>query len=426
LSGAQKVKEPKAMADELHDETPPASSRSEADYPQPRRSPGDLLDPVRNGIRLAGPGGAKRLRRAWEKAGTAPPNLRSVRLLTGAATDEMAMGFARLFGMASTGSQLPRIEAEMLDAIALYRSKGWLDDPAAFHATPPPAEPKVRTKDAIGCSWEILEWPSSYQPDPGDPGAPRWAGYARNCNVVARVLRHSEPRPWLVLLHGAFMGYLTTDARMFDAARLHEELGVNVVLPVLPLHGPRRPEGGLLPRSLPTIDALDNIHGLAQAASDVRAVLGWIRAQDEQPIGLYGVSLGSYVAALVGALEEPLACLIAGIPAADFPMVFRSQTPARIRRMEWYERFMTEMSELHTVVSPGLAVPRTPVERRFIYAGQGDRILRPLQQAAELWRMWEEPPNIYWFNGGHVAHVRSPDIREFTDRALADSGLTRR
>jgi hypothetical protein len=401
-------------------------TREVSDYPTPRRSPTDLLNPVRDGFRLAGPGGTKRLRQAWERAGTEPPRLRSLRLLTGAATDEMAMGFARLFGMANAGEHLPRIEAEMLDAIALYRSKGWLDKPASFHIDPAPAEPKTVTKEAMGCHWEILEWPSSYLPDPDDPGAQRWAGYARNCRAVARVLRHPEPRPWLVLLHGAFMGYLTTDARMFDAARLHEELGVNVVLPVLPLHGPRRPEGGLLPRSLPTIDALDDVHGLAQSAADVRALLGWIRTQDEQPIGLYGVSLGSYIAALVGALEqEPLACLIAGIPAVDFPTVFRSQTPARIRRTDWYQRFMGEMTELHTVVSPGLAVPGTPVERRFIYAGRGDRILRPLQQAAELWRLWDEP-EIYWFDGGHVAHVRSPDIRRFADQALAATGMTAR
>ncbi len=400
------------------------TGRTGDDYPTPRRTAGDLLRPVRTGLRLAGPGGARRLREAWQGAGTAPPRLRSPRLLAGAATDEMALGFARLFGMANAGEQLPRIEAEMLAAIGYYREQGWLADPAAFHQDPPAAEPAISRQTAIGSTWQILRWQSSYAPAADEPGAERWAGYSRNSVAVARVLRHPTPRPWLVLLHGAFMGWLSTDARMFDAARLHEELGVNVVMPVLPLHGPRRPEGGLVPRSMPTIDALDNVHGLTQAAADVRGLLGWIRAQDEQPIGLYGVSLGGYVTALVGALEEPLACLIAGIPAVDFPAVFASQTPGRLRRTDWYERFMTEMREVHRVVSPAIAVPRTAAQRRFIYAGRGDRILRPLQQAAQLWRLWEEP-SIYWFDGGHVAHVRSPDIRLFVDQALASSGLSK-
>jgi hypothetical protein len=394
-----------------------------ADYPTPRWAPCDLLEPAKSGLRIARPGGSRHLQQAWKSAGTTPPRLRSARLLAGAATDEMAMRLARLFGMASAGEQLPRIEAEMLEAISCYGERGWLDDPASFHATPTPISPKIASKSAIGCNWEILRWQSSYLPDADEPGAARWADYTRNCGAIARVLRHPEPRPWLVLLHGSYMGWLNTDARMFDAPRVHEELGLNVVLPVLPLHGPRRPEGGLLPRSLPSIDALDNVHGLAQSAADIRALLGWIRAQDDQPVGLYGVSLGSYVTALVAALEQPLACVIAGIPAVNFPEVFRSQTPLRVRRTDWYERFMSEMVDVHRVVSPALATPLTPVERRFIYAGRGDRILRPLQQAAELWRLWEKPET-YWFDGGHVAHVRAPDIRQFVYRALTTSGLT--
>ncbi len=394
--------------------------RTPADYPTPRWTPKALINPVRTGLQFAS-GGAGRLRDAWQEAGTEPPRLRSMRLLTEAATDQMAMGFARLVGMASMGEQLPRIEAEMLDGLAYYRERGWLDDPRAFHHDPPAAEPRIMRKSALGCDWRILHWDSTYAPSAGEPGAARWTGYARNGVAVARVLRHAEPRPWLVLLHGAYMGWLATDARMFDAQRLYE-LGVNVVLPVLPLHGPRRPEGGVVPRSLPTVDAMDNVHGMAQAAADVRALLGWMRAQDDQPIGLYGVSLGSYVAALVGALEQPLGCLVAGIPAVDFPAVFRSQTPERIRRLDWYQRFINELSQLHAVVSPAMATPATPKHRRFIYAGRGDRILRPLEQAATLWRIWEQPET-YWFDGGHVAHVRSPDIRQFVDHALVSSGL---
>jgi hypothetical protein len=136
LPGAPKVRPATAE----NGQTP----RTVADYPTPHRSAGDLLTPVRNGLRLAGPGSSGRLRHVWEKAGTAPPRLRSVRLLTGAATDELAMGFARLFGMANAGEQLPHIEAEMLEAIALYRDKGWLDDPTTFHGIPATPAPRTR------------------------------------------------------------------------------------------------------------------------------------------------------------------------------------------------------------------------------------------------------------------------------------------
>ena len=53
------------------------------------------------------------------------------------------------------------------------------------------------------------------------------------------LLRHKEHRPWLVCVHGAEMGRAALDLALFRAWHLHEDLGLNVVLPVLPMHGPR-------------------------------------------------------------------------------------------------------------------------------------------------------------------------------------------
>ena len=55
----------------------------------------------------------------------------------------------------------------------------------------------------------------------------------------ALLLRHKEDRPWLVCVHGAEMGRAALDLMLFRAWHLHEDLGLNVVLPVLPMHGPR-------------------------------------------------------------------------------------------------------------------------------------------------------------------------------------------
>ena len=48
------------------------------------------------------------------------------------------------------------------------------------------------------------------------------------------------PRPWVVCVHGALMGRGSVDLRLFRARHLHEQLGLNVLLPVMPLHGPRK------------------------------------------------------------------------------------------------------------------------------------------------------------------------------------------
>ena len=104
------------------------------------------------------------------------------------------------------------------------------------------------------------------------------------------MLRHKEPRPWLVCVHGAEMGRAALDLTLFRAWHLHKDLGLNVVLPVLPMHGPRGrglPKGAVYPGE----DVMDNVHATAQAVWDVRRLLSWIRAQQpESPIGLNSIS----------------------------------------------------------------------------------------------------------------------------------------
>ena len=82
-----------------------------------------------------------------------------------------------------------------------------------------------------------------WEPHPAAPGHDRWTGDDRNARVHVGLLRHGDgPRPWMVLIHGAEMGRPEVDARMFRAQRIHEELGVDVAMPVLPRHGPRASE----------------------------------------------------------------------------------------------------------------------------------------------------------------------------------------
>ena len=69
------------------------------------------------------------------------------------------------------------------------------------------------------------------------------------------------------------------DGRILRAGRLHERLGVNVILPVLPAHGPR----GHMPKTrtrFPSDDHVANIQGLTQAVWDVRRTIAWVRSQD--------------------------------------------------------------------------------------------------------------------------------------------------
>lgn len=228
---------------------------------------------------------------------------------------------------------------------------------------------------------------------------------------------HPEPRPWLLLVHGAYMGDLRVDAGIFQAERLHRTLGLNLAMPTLPLHGERAPKSGIS-RSLPSLDTMDSIHGLAQAVYEVRALLGWIRqTQPDSRIGMYGVSLGAYVASLVAGLDSALDCVIVGVPAVDFPAVFDSQTPRSVRQQAFYEPFRAAVERVYTPVSPLSFTPATPLDRRYLYAARGDHVLPPKSQSIRLWQHWDKPTS-YWFDGAHVPQVRNKKVRAFVVSAL--------
>ena len=188
----------------------------------------------------------------------------------------------------------------VIAALELYGQKGWLENPEGFFATPPPlTDVTVRPVNSRGRSYQRMSFDSRYEPHTGEPGRERWLGYTANDRVYALMLRHREPRPWLVCVHGAQMGRAALDLTLFRAWQLHEDLGLNVVLPVLPMHGPRArglPKGAVFPGG----NLLDNVHAAAQAVWDIRRLLSWIRSQEpDSKIGLNGMSLGGYIASLI-------------------------------------------------------------------------------------------------------------------------------
>jgi hypothetical protein len=210
--------------------------------------------------------------------------------------DEIVLTGFRLFRPLSDTHVFERINRGVRAALEFYGQLGCLDKPEEFFTIPPPlTDVTVRPVTVRGRSYERIVFDSGYEPREGEPGRERWLGYTANNREYALLLRHREPRPWLVCVHGAVMGRGLLDLTLFRAWHLHEDLGLNVVLPVLPMHGPRArglPQGAAFPGE----DVLDDVHAAAQAVWDVRRLLSWIRMQQpDSPIGLNSISLGGYI-----------------------------------------------------------------------------------------------------------------------------------
>jgi len=338
--------------------------------------------------------------------------------------DEVLVSVFRVFRGLPDAEVFEKIEREVAGALEFYEQHGWLEDPERFFAAPPAlSEVNVRRAGKGERSHERISFDSEYAPYPGAPGAERWLSYTANQREYALVLRHDEPRPWLVCVHGSEMGRADIDLRLFRAWHLHEDLGLNVVLPVLPMHGPRKrglPKGAAFPGE----NLVDNVHATAQAVWDVRRLVSWIRSQEPgSPIGLNSMSLGAYIASLVASLEDGLTCAILGVPMIDLIQVFGYH--AGFADDDPRRRMLTLAEPIGRMLSPLSLVPRVPPQGRFVYSGIADQVVHPRAHAVRVWEHWGKP-EVVWYHGGHLTFFRAGPVHEFIDDALVQSGLVDR
>jgi hypothetical protein len=357
-------------------------------------------------------------------AGVPSPEL-TIALAAGVAMDEALMAAVLAPDRFPGDGDYERVGDELAEARRMYAEHGWLDNPALYHRIPPP----LTNRDVVsvhrrsrGIIYEQLRYDSGFSPREGEPGRERWQSYVPNRRAVANIVRHPDGgRPWLVCVHGFTMGYPILDFQGLQTARLHTELGLNVALPVLPLHGPRKVTR-LSGEPFLSFEMMNSIHGLTQAVWDIRRLISWIRSQGGSSIGLYGVSLGGYVVSLLAAIEEGLGTVVAGIPVTDIPSLFGGHSPRAVRVLAAEHGMLdTGPGSAHQVVSPLAIEPLVSHDRRFIFAAYGDRMAFP-DQAKRLWEHWGEP-EICWFPGNHVGYVWSRDVASFLVSSLVRSGF---
>jgi hypothetical protein len=335
------------------------------------------------------------------------------------AVDELAVSSAYLLSrrhvQASTAQRLAAAE----HAVEALRAAGAIDEPVALYPRPAvPASLRLTRRNRGGIGFEHLSFASTPPAPPSLAELTQWSVPA-NDRAHAYLLRHGDrPRPWLVVVHGHRMGE-PRDIRMLASRRLQHDLGVDVAHLVLPMHGPRgRPDG----YAFPGMDPVANLLGVTQSVSDARALLAWIRSESECGVGVFGVSLGGLVTALLCCFEPDLLAVVAGVPVADIATMLAASVRSR-----WGEAAVAEgqllaapYTTLSALASPLTFAPAVAPERRFLYAAIGDRLVSA-GQAEVLWRHWDRPA-IQWLQGGHLLNNVGAS-RRFVTRSLASCGL---
>jgi hypothetical protein len=352
----------------------------------------------------------------------APPPEASLWMDAKTALDEALLAYLVGTSRLPAADEIVRIGADARRLEELAKTRGWLDRPQTLHATPEgPERVYVQQARVYGWTYERVSYPSSFTPDPELPGAEVWAENQNNRQSVAWVLRHpGPPRPWLVCLHGYRMGEAWLDFLLFPPRWLHERLGLNLFMPVLPLHGPRR-VGLRSGDHYLDGNPLDLLFAQTQALWDLRRGLAWLRSQEDTArIGLLGYSLGGYSASLLAQYEAKLDFVVAGIPPSDLasalwrhlPPTHRDYLTAHGLDLERYRRL------LHPV-SPLARPPLPERDRLYVFAGTADRLVVPDQTLA-LARHWQVP--VQWYQGAHLTFRTEAVVRGHIEAAMQRAG----
>lgn len=282
---------------------------------------------------------------------------------------------------------------------------------AGANPRPPTATITRMTSKVFGTNkFQLVDYRADIAlPDPV-AGADQYSGQPASMRMMRA---GGAGKRWIVWVHGAAQGR-PDDLYAFRAAALHQILGYEVVLPVLPAHGRRRITGV----SYPGIDPLTNVAVSLRAIAEIRSLIRWIATQDPSEIVVAGTSLGGPLAAMVASLAPEVGSVLAVVPMLDMHATLAHHMDRGGRRGRELAGLMRDpaVGAVSSVVDP-LAVEPIPVNgRRMVVAALNDRVTS-VRSAQRLHDHWDG--RVHWFRGSHVGHAFSPNVRTVVDGFLA-------
>lgn len=244
-----------------------------------------------------------------------------------------------------------------------------------------------------------VSWKSDYEARLPDFRA-RYGQTLENEMAKARLYTRARPRPVVILIHGYMMGHHALDERVWPIEWL-DRLGFDAAAFVLPFHGQRADARRKGRPEFPGRDPRMANEGFCHSVFDLRALAALLRSRGHPALGLLGVSLGGYTAALAATVEPELSFVVPVIPLASLADYALEQgSLARARELEALEYELVD--RVHRRVSPLSRAPVIARERVLVVGGRGDRIT-PVSHARRLALHFGAP--LTTWNGGHLVQL---------------------
>jgi hypothetical protein len=224
-------------------------------------------------------------------------------------------------------------------------------------------------------------------------------------NIVHGRLFAAKPgAPTVVLLHGwnAEMGYRTLFPYL---ARRLNSVGVSAAMFELPYHSQRKPRGRGAVRNLISGDLLHVVHALHQSIVDARALVAWLRAQGDPPVGVWGISLGAWLAGMLACVEPHLQFAAMMTPVVRMDRVIAELDFCKPIRRRLHGASM-RLEPLNLITHRLRLAPADVL----VVASEHDLFAR-IETIEELHRVWGEP-ELWRARHGHISLMMSGPYME--------------
>jgi pimeloyl-ACP methyl ester carboxylesterase len=301
----------------------------------------------------------------------------------------------------------------------LYDVEAIVADPSLFF--PAPTGVDLVVHDVRPGVWEV-SWASSYEPFLSVV-AERWMSRIENRTARARLylggprsapLETITSRPAVLAIHGYMGGHWLLEESQWPIDWLVRR-GLDVALPVLPLHaargGTRRGAPGF-----PSADPRLTNEGFRQAVTDIRALVRWLRERGAPRVGVMGMSLGGFTAALLATVCDDFDFVMPMIPLASIADYAREQ--GRLGSGAEADEQHAAVERVHRIVSPLARPLRLPASRALVVAAAHDRIT-PRSHAERI--VSHFGCELVTIEGGHLVQIgRSDAFRAFASMLERD------
>jgi hypothetical protein len=206
-------------------------------------------------------------------------------------------------------------------------------------------------------------------------------------------------KPAVLLVHG-WNGELGYIYQFPFLARLLARRGVNAAMIELPYHAHRRPKGLNTINNFISHDLLCMLSATRQAIADCRAMMGWVQDQGSPRTGIWGISLGAWLAGLVTVTEPRTAFTVLMSPVVRLDYA--------IRDLPFCEPIRQSLAGRNFDVGRLNLLSHSPYPKpdNILIIESIHDLFAKVATIEELWRAWDRP-HIWRLAHGHISILMS-------------------